>query len=233
MLLSIVIPVFNEQDTLLEIVERVLRVPLDCQRELILVDDCSRDQTASVCATLPQKFPAANIRVLRHEMNRGKGAAVRTGLAQVRGEIVLVQDADLEYDPQDYPKLVRPIMAGEADVVFGSRFAARDERQVHSFWHTLVNRGLTLLSNMFTDLNLTDMETCYKVFRREVLSGMTLRSDRFGIEPELTAKIARGGWRVVEVPIRYAGRTYAQGKKITWRDGLRAVYCIVRFAFAD
>ncbi|MFO0838280.1 MAG: glycosyltransferase family 2 protein [Phycisphaerae bacterium] len=233
MLLSIVMPVFNEQDTLVAIIERVLSVALPIDRELILIDDCSRDETPKLYNSLPQRFPGANIRVVRHPVNRGKGAAVRTGFAQARGDLVLVQDADLEYNPSDYPRLLQPILDGMADVVYGSRFASRETRQVHSFWHTLVNRGLTLLSNMFTDLNLTDMETCYKVFRKEVLAGMTLRSDRFGIEPEITAKVARGRWRVVEVPIRYAGRSYAEGKKITWRDGVRAVVCIVRFALTD
>jgi len=233
MLLSIVIPVYNEKDTLCELIRRVLDAPVPIERELIVVDDCSKDGTRELYPTLAQRFPNARIRVLQHEVNRGKGAALRTGFAQVQGDFVIVQDADLEYDPRDYPKLLKPLLDGRADVVYGSRFVGGDEHRVLYFWHYVGNRFLTLLSNMFTNLNLTDMETCYKVFRAEVLRGMKLKSDRFGIEPEVTAKVARGRWRVYEVGISYSGRSYEEGKKITWKDGLKALYCIVRYALAD
>ncbi len=233
MLLSIVIPVYNEKDTLCELIRRVLDAPVPIERELIVVDDCSKDGTRELYPTLAQRFPNARIRVLQHEVNRGKGAALRTGFAQVQGDFVIVQDADLEYDPRDYPKLLKPLLDGRADVVYGSRFVGGDEHRVLYFWHYVGNRFLTLLSNMFTNLNLTDMETCYKVFRAEVLRGMKLKSDRFGIEPEVTAKVARGRWRVYEVGISYSGRSYEEGKKITWKDGLKAIYSIVRYALAD
>ena len=233
MLLSVVIPVYNERDTLLEIIRRVLHAPIDLQRELILVDDCSTDGTAELYPQLDQHFPDASIRVFKHPVNRGKGAALRTGFAQTTGDLVLVQDADLEYDPRDYPKLLKPILDGRADVVYGSRFVGGEEHRVLYFWHSVGNRFVTTLSNMFTDLNLTDMETCYKVFRAEVLKGITIKSDRFGVEPELTAKVARGKWRLYEVGISYSGRSYEEGKKITWRDGLKAVLSIIRFAFTD
>jgi glycosyltransferase involved in cell wall biosynthesis len=233
MLLSVVIPVYNEKGTLLDILRRVLDAPIDLQRELILVDDCSTDGTAELYPQLEQHFPGARIRVLKHTVNRGKGAALRTGFAQTTGDIVLVQDADLEYDPHDYPKLLKPILDGRADVVYGSRFAGGEEHRVLYFWHSVGNRFVTTLSNMFTDLNLTDMETCYKVFRAEVLKGITIKSNRFGVEPELTAKVARGKWRLYEVGISYSGRSYEEGKKITWRDGLKAVFSVIRFAFTD
>ncbi|MBK9126636.1 MAG: glycosyltransferase family 2 protein [Phycisphaerales bacterium] len=233
MLLSVVMPVYNERTTLFEIIRRVLAAPVPLEREVILVDDFSRDGTRELYAELPARFPGATIRVFMHEVNRGKGAALRTGFAQARGDLVIVQDSDLEYDPGDYPKLLKPLLDGRADVVYGSRFVGGDEHRVLYFWHYVGNRFLTTLSNMFTNLNLTDMETCYKVFRREVLAGMVLRSDRFGIEPELTAKVAKGGWRVYEVGISYSGRSYEEGKKITWKDGVRAIYCIIRFWWAD
>ncbi len=233
LLLSIVIPVYNERETLFEIIRRVLAAPVNMEREIVLVDDCSRDGTRDLYPQLPEQFPDAQIRLAQHQVNRGKGAALRTGFAQVRGDIVIVQDADLEYDPSDYPKLLKPILDGRADVVYGSRFVGGDEHRVHYFWHYVGNRFLTLLSNMFTNLNLTDMETCYKTFRAEVLRSVQLRSDRFGIEPEMTAKVARGGWRVYEVGISYSGRSYEEGKKITWKDGLQALYSIVRFALAN
>jgi len=233
MLLSVVIPVYNERQTLLEIIRRVLAAPIELERELIIVDDCSTDGTAELYPRLESEFPDANIRVLRHTVNQGKGAALRSGFAAARGDIVIVQDADLEYSPSDYPKLLRPILDGRADVVYGSRFAGGDEHRVLYFWHYVGNRFLTLLSNMFTDLNLTDMETCYKVFRAEVLRGIRIRSNRFGVEPEITAKVARGKWRIYEVGISYSGRSYEEGKKITWRDGLKAIFAIVRFAFTD
>lgn len=233
MLLSVVMPVYNERTTLFEIIRRVLAAPVPLEREVILVDDFSKDGTRELYAELPARFPGATIRVFMHEVNRGKGAALRTGFAQARGDLVIVQDSDLEYDPGDYPKLLKPLLDGRADVVYGSRFVGGDEHRVLYFWHYVGNRFLTTLSNMFTNLNLTDMETCYKVFRREVLAGMVLRSDRFGIEPELTAKVAKGGWRVYEVGISYSGRSYEEGKKITWKDGVRAIYCIIRFWWAD
>jgi glycosyltransferase involved in cell wall biosynthesis len=231
MLLSVVVPVYNEKQTLFEILGRVLNAPVELEREIILVDDCSTDGTGELYDRLDQQFPGANIRVFRHNVNQGKGAALRTGFAQATGDIVVVQDADLEYDPRDYPTLLKPILEGLADVVYGSRFAGGQEHRVLYYWHSVGNRVVTTLSNMFTDLNLTDMETCYKAFRAEVLKGIAIKSNRFGVEPELTAKVARGKWRVYEVGIRYAGRSYEEGKKITWRDGLKAVFSIVRFAF--
>lgn len=235
MLLSIVMPVYNERKTLFEIIRRVLAAPLPIDRELVLVDDCSRDGTPELYPQIPTEFPGASIRVFRHEVNQGKGAALRTGFVQTRGDIVIVQDADLEYNPQDYPRLLKPILDGRADVVYGSRFSGGDEHRVMYYWHYMGNKFLTTLSNMFTDLNLTDMETCYKVFRSEVIKEIapTLKSDRFGFEPEVTAKVARGGWRVFETGISYSGRSYDEGKKITWKDGVNAIGAIVRFAFTD
>ena len=229
MRLSVVIPVYNEKATIRAIIERVRSVSLEgIDKELIVVDDCSRDGTRQELETL--SLPG--VHVVYHERNRGKGAALRTGFARATGDVVLVQDADMEYNPQEYPVLLKPILDGHADVVYGSRFLSGPHR-VHLFWHYVGNRFLTLLSNMMSNLNLTDMETCYKVFRREVLQGMTLRSDRFGFEPEVTQKVARGGWRVYEVPISYHGRDYAEGKKIGWKDGVSAIYTIIKFRFVD
>jgi glycosyltransferase involved in cell wall biosynthesis len=233
MLLSVVIPVYNEKKTLFEIIRRVLDSPVPLEREIVLVDDCSRDGTQELYPQLPHTFPNARLRVILHKVNQGKGAALRSGFREAQGDIVLVQDADLEYDPADYPKLLQPILDGKADVVYGSRFVGGDAHRVLYFWHYVGNRFLTLLSNMFTNLNLTDMETCYKVFRAEVIQGMPLKCNRFGFEPEVTAKVARGRWRVYEVGISYAGRSYEEGKKITWKDGCRAAFCIVRFALAN
>jgi glycosyltransferase involved in cell wall biosynthesis len=233
MLLSVVIPVYNERETLFEIVRRVLQAPIELEREILLVDDASTDGTQDLYPLLDSQFPNARIRVLKQKVNRGKGAAIRAGFAEARGDVIVIQDADLEYNPQDYPRLLRPILDGRADVVYGSRFVGGQEHRVLYFWHYLGNKFLTLLSNMFTNLNLTDMETCYKTFRAEVLRNLRLRSNRFGIEPEITAKVARGRWRVYEVGISYSGRSYEEGKKITWRDGLKAVYCILRYAIAD
>jgi glycosyltransferase involved in cell wall biosynthesis len=233
MLLSVVIPVYNEKKTLFEIIRRVLESPIDLERELVIVDDCSTDGTRDLYPQLEQKFPNGRFRVVLQPVNQGKGAALRAGFKEATGDIILIQDADLEYDPNDYPKLLAPILKDKADVVYGSRFAGGEEHRVLYFWHLVGNRFLTLLSNVFTNLNLTDMETCYKVFRAPVIKNMTLRCNRFGFEPEVTAKIARGGWRVYEVGISYDGRTYGEGKKITWRDGLKAVMTIVRFAIAD
>ncbi len=233
MLLSIIIPVYNEKSTLLEITRRVLAAPVPLERELVLVDDYSTDGTRSLYPKLREMFPDARINVVLQRVNQGKGAALRTGFQAAKGEIVLIQDADLEYDPQDYPRLLQPILDGKADVVYGSRFAGGEAHRVLYFWHYAGNRFLTLVSNLFTNLNLTDMETCYKVFRADVIKQMPLRCDRFGFEPEVTAKVARGGWRVYEVGISYSGRTYGEGKKITWRDGIKALLTIVRFAFSD
>jgi len=233
MLLSVVIPVYNEKATLFEIIRRVLDAPVRLDREIILVDDCSRDGTQELYSQIPQKFPNTRIRVVRHPVNQGKGAALRTGFREAQGDVILIQDADLEYDPADYPKLVQPLLDGKADVVYGSRFAGGEPHRVLYFWHYVGNRFLTLLSNMCTNLNLTDMETCYKVFRVEVIRNLKLRCNRFGFEPEVTAKVARGRWRIYEVGISYSGRSYEEGKKITWRDGVRAIFCIIRFALAD
>ncbi len=228
MTLSIVIPVFNERETIRQIVEAVLAVELaSIDKELVIVDDCSTDGTRDELAILAAT--GSPIRVLHHTRNQGKGAALRTGFAAATGDIVLVQDADLEYDPREYPRLILPMLEGRADVVFGSRFVGGESHRVLYFWHSLGNRFLTLLSNMFTDLNLTDMETCYKVFRRDVLTRLTVEENRFGFEPEITAKVAKLGCRVYEVGISYAGRTYNEGKKIGWRDGIRAIWCILKY----
>jgi glycosyltransferase involved in cell wall biosynthesis len=224
MKLSVVIPVFNEIETLDQIIERVRAVDVD--KELILIDDRSTDGTRD---KLRGYEADDDIRVFYHEYNQGKGAALRTGFSKATGDMVIIQDADLEYDPQEYPKLIAPIEQGKADVVFGSRFAGGESHRVLYFWHYQGNRFLTLLSNVFTNLNLTDMETCYKVFRREVIQQITIEEDRFGFEPEITAKIARGNWRIYEVGVSYAGRTYAEGKKIGWRDGVRAIWCILKY----
>ncbi|MCC6165320.1 MAG: glycosyltransferase family 2 protein [Acidobacteria bacterium] len=224
MRLTVVIPVYNEVHTLLHLIDRVQDVAVD--KDLILVDDCSTDGTRDLLQRT--EFPP-NVRVLYHERNQGKGAALRTGFAAATGDIVIIQDADLEYDPQEYPKLITPILEGRADVVFGSRFAGGDAHRVLYFWHYMGNKFLTLCSNAFTNLNLTDMETCYKVFRREVLQGITVEENRFGFEPEITAKIAKLRVRIYEVGISYDGRTYEEGKKIGWKDGVRALWCIVRY----
>ena len=230
MLLSIVIPVYNERETLEAIVDKVLGVdlsPWNIAKEIIIVDDCSRDGTVELAQKLAQD---GKIRLIRHEKNQGKGAALQAGFQTARGEVILIQDADLEYNPEEYPKLLKPIIEGKADVVFGSRFMGGEPHRVLYFWHYLGNRFLTLLSNMTTNLNLTDMETCYKVFRAEILQSIPLKEKRFGFEPEVTAKVARRGCRIYEVGISYTGRTYAEGKKINWKDGLRALYCIFKYS---
>ena len=235
-LLSVVIPVYNEQDTLLELVDAVRAVPI--RKELILVDDGSQDASRELLRDLEQKAgddPQNSIAVAYHERNMGKGAALRTGFRLARGNVVIVQDSDLEYDPTEYLRLLRPIVEGEADVVYGSRFLGDQPHRVLYFWHFVGNKLLTTLSNGFTNLNLTDMETCYKLLKRPVVDEIapTLRQDRFGFEPEVTAKIARRGYRVYEMSISYSGRTYEQGKKIGWRDGLTALWCIIRYSFRD
>jgi glycosyltransferase involved in cell wall biosynthesis len=224
MRLSVVIPAYNEQDTILAVVERVRAVPLEI--EIIVVDDASTDATAARLATLP---PAPDLRLIRHPINLGKGAALKTGFAAATGDVVIVQDADLEYDPTDYARLLKPIQDGKADVVYGSRFVGGESHRVLYFWHYLGNRALTLMSNAFTNLNLTDMETCYKVFRREIVQAITIEEARFGFEPEITAKLAASRCRIYEVGISYSGRTYAEGKKIGWKDGARAIWCIIKY----
>jgi glycosyltransferase involved in cell wall biosynthesis len=223
---SIVIPCFNEVQTLEELLDVVREAPVE-RKQIIVVDDASTDGTAELIRDrLAEKIDI----VIYHERNQGKGAALRTGIAAATGDIVIIQDADLEYDPKEYPHLVKPILDKKADVVFGSRFLGHAPHRVLYFWHYVGNRLLTLLSNMFTNLNLSDMETCYKVFRRDVIQSVTIEENRFGFEPEITAKIARiPGIRIYEVGISYYGRTYAEGKKIGWKDGVRAVYCILKY----
>lgn len=231
MKLSVVIPVYNEQSTLRKITEMVASVNVGLEKELVLVDDCSTDGTRDVLRAIEAEHP--EWRFAYHEVNRGKGAALRTGFAAATGDVVVIQDADLEYDPRDFGAMLGPVLDGHADVVYGSRFLGGGPHRVAFFWHYLGNRLLTTFSNMMTDLNLTDMEVGYKMFRREVLDGLRLRENRFGFEVEITAKVARGNWRIYEVPVAYYGRSYAEGKKITWRDGLRALWCIVKYRFAD
>lgn len=236
LVLSVVIPVYNERATLLALVDRVRAVPI--RKQIILVDDGSRDGTRELLADLqahPPQDALNTIQIVFHEKNRGKGAALRTGFEHATGQFIIVQDADEEYDPGEFPRLLQDLVEGKADVVYGSRFLGDQSHRVLYYWHYLGNRFLTTLSNCFTNLNLTDMETCYKVFRSEVLKDIlpTLKQDRFGFEPEITAKVARRRCRIYERSISYAGRTYEQGKKIGWRDGFQALWCIVRYAFAD
>lgn len=225
--LGVVIPVYNEEKTLEVIVRKVLARPE--VGELVMVDDRSQDDTWRVMEALARTDD--RIRVFRHEVNQGKGAALRTGFAKVTAEIVIIQDADLEYDPDEYPKLLAPILSGRADVVYGSRFLGSGMHRVLYYWHFLGNQFLTQLSNMFTNLNLSDMETCYKVFRRKVLETITIEENRFGFEPEITAKVARLRVPIYEVSISYHGRTYEEGKKIGWKDGVRAIWCILKYRF--
>jgi glycosyltransferase involved in cell wall biosynthesis len=253
-LVSVVIPVYNELQTIEELLNRVqaVKVPQagsnrELRKEVIVVDDGSTDGTREWLEGLAQRgdreghefgnqgdprLKLDNLRVFLNDKNRGKGAALRRGFSEARGDIIVVQDADLEYDPEDYPKLFEPIIDGRADVVYGSRFLGGPQR-VHYFWHYVGNRFLTLLSDVFSNLKISDMETCYKAFRKEVLANIRLKSNRFGFEPEITAKISKGKWRVYEVPISYSGRTYEEGKKITWRDGLQTLWFIVRYSLFD
>jgi glycosyltransferase involved in cell wall biosynthesis len=221
--LSIIVPAYNEKATLEAAVDAIAETPY--KKEIIVIDDGSTDGTGEIIRNLRQ----AELRPIFHERNLGKGRAIRTGLSQASGEIILIQDADLEYDPAEYPVLLAPILSGKADVVYGSRFAGHGAHRVLYFWHYLGNKFLTLLSNFFTNLNLTDMESCYKVFTRQALTGIELKESRFGFEPEITAKIAKKHLRIYEVPISYYGRTYESGKKINWRDGLWALWCIIRY----
>jgi len=222
--LSVVMPVFNEKTTIVEIVERVRDAPYE--KEIIIVDDASTDGTREI---LEQLAEASDVTLLQHEKNRGKGAALRTGICVASGDVTIIQDADLEYDPFDYPKILNPILLGKADVVYGSRFIGGQSHRVFYFWHSVGNKCLTLLSNALTGLNLTDMETCYKAFKTEIIKSVDLQEDRFGFEPEITAKLAQMRLRIYEVGISYSGRTYDEGKKIGWKDGVQAIWCIFKY----
>ena len=225
MKLSIVIPCFNEKATILELIDAVLSAPIK-DKQIIIVDDGSTDGTREVLKGIDDQ---ADIDIIYHDTNKGKGAALSTGFAAATGDICIVQDADLEYDPQEFPLVIQPILDGKADVVFGSRFQSGRPHRVVYFWHRIGNGVLTLLSNIFTDLNLTDMETCYKAFKREIIQSISIQEKRFGFEPEVTAKISRRDLRIYEVGISYYGRTYSEGKKIGWKDGVRAIYCILKY----
>jgi glycosyltransferase involved in cell wall biosynthesis len=229
MKVSVIIPCFNEEKTISNLVGKVLKALIDMKKQIVIVDDCSTDNTFKILQELSALDKS--IIIESHSYNQGKGAAIRTALLSVTGDIVIIQDADLEYNPSEFPKLLKPILDGDADVVYGSRFKSGDAARVIYFWHRLGNLILTFLSNMFTNLNLTDMETCYKVFRKEVLNQITIEENRFGIEPEITAKIAkiRPRLRIYEVGISYYGRTYEEGKKITYKDGFRAIYAIIKY----
>jgi glycosyltransferase involved in cell wall biosynthesis len=230
--LSIVIPVYNEARTIHQILDLLHETVLvnGIRKEIILVNDCSTDGSAAAITSYMEQNPKMGLRLLHHSVNQGKGAALHTGIREATGDYVIIQDADLEYDPEEYNVLFKPILKGFADVVFGSRFMGGKPHRILFFWHSIGNKFLTFLSNMFTDLNLTDMETCYKLFRRDIIQSLVLEEKRFGFEPEVTAKVARvPGVRIYEVGISYYGRTYAEGKKIGWRDGVRAIYCIVKY----
>lgn len=223
LILSIIIPVYNEKETINDIIDAVVATPY--RKEIIIVDDCSTDGTRNILT----KIKKDGLKVYIHDKNQGKGAALQTGFSHATGDIILIQDADLEYDPQEYSTLINPILEGKADVVYGSRFAGHGAHRVLYFWHYMGNLFLTFLSNLFTNLNLTDMETCYKAFTREAIAGVKIKEKRFGFEPEITAKMARKKLRIYEVPISYYGRTYEEGKKVTWKDGLRAMWCIIKY----
>lgn len=225
MKLSVVIPCYNEVGTILQVIEAVKASPVK-DSEIIIVDDCSTDGTREL---LKSKIELQVDKVIYHKVNKGKGAAIRTGFAVVIGDIVIVQDADLEYDPQEYPLMIEPILKGKADVVFGSRFGGYKPHRVVYYWHMMGNKFLTTLSNMFTNINLTDMETCYKALKREVVQSLKIEENRFGFEPEITAKVAKMGCRIYEVGISYYGRTYKEGKKIGWKDGVWAIFCIIKY----
>jgi glycosyltransferase involved in cell wall biosynthesis len=228
MIVSIVIPVYNEEQTIQTILERVQSVKLSLQKEIIVVDDCSTDRTRNILGDM-KNHGNDNLTIIHHDKNRGKGAALRTGFHAANGDIVIIQDADLEYNPDEYHHLLEPILHGNADVVYGSRFMGGAPHRVLFFWHYVGNKFLTILSNMFSNLNLTDMETGYKVFRKEILSQIVIKENRFGFEPEITAKISRLDCRIYEIGISYSGRTYKEGKKINWKDGVWAIWCIIRY----
>lgn len=227
-MLSIVMPAYNEAATISDMVARVLAVDLgSLRREIVIVNDCSRDGTGRVIDELAERYP--EVRALHHPVNQGKGAALRTGIQHCTGDWVVIQDADLEYDPNEYPLLLEPILRGNADVVYGSRFLGTGSHRVVYYWHCMGNKFLTTLSNMCTNINLTDMETCYKLFKREIIQSIRIEEPRFGFEPEITAKIARKHCKIYEVGISYHGRTYEEGKKIGWKDGFRAIFCILKY----
>lgn len=232
MLISIVIPVYNEANTISDIIKRVDEVSLPQDKEIIVVDDCSTDGTREILNRIEAES-LKNLRVTYHKKNMGKGAALKSGFALAKGDIIIIQDADLEYNPQEYPDLIAPIIDGRADVVYGSRFVGGDPHRVLYFWHYIGNSFLTLLSNMLTNINLTDMETCYKAFTRDILNRLQIKEQRFGFEPEFTAKVARMRCRIYEVGISYSGRRYSEGKKINWKDGVSALRCIIKYNLLD
>lgn len=231
-LLSIIIPVYNEEKTITQLLDAVIAAPIpeSLSKELVLVNDCSSDNSVAIINDYIKAHSDVHMSFYSHEVNKGKGAALHTGIVEAKGDLIIIQDADLEYDPNEYIKLLTPVLAGKADVVYGSRFMGGEPHRVLYFWHSVGNKFLTLLSNMFSNINLTDMETCYKLFKADIIKGLTLKEKRFGFEPEVTAKIAKiPGIKIYEVGISYSGRTYAEGKKINWKDGFRALYCILRY----